>query len=157
MKMPSKCLPRVLRKSTRKREAEVVILRPGERIEPFDTCWGGGTKNAYWLVDLKTGKPTYPPVQTSHHGEPSPPIDVPAGSVCCVSGLFCGKSVQMKVYLHPDDCPTFLGIGVLEGAPVQAVTDYLIDINQDEDARRLADFANGRRFTPAGPQTVKCN
>jgi hypothetical protein len=86
--------------STRKREVRVVI---GERVSFHNTFWDGGSKNTYRAVQLESGA-------TANLITGSSPwtaiaegtsITLEPGIAIVEESVFCGKTMALRLYLHP--------------------------------------------------------
>lgn len=70
------------------------------------TYWDGGSRSTYHAINLATRKvgaaPQYAPPQFGGPRE-TPQVPLIPGAAIVETGVFCGKTATVKVYLHPAD------------------------------------------------------
>lgn len=85
---------------TRKRSVRVVI---GESVSFHNTFWDGGSKNTYRAVQLESGEAANlitgsSPWTALAEGKS---IKLEPGIAIVEESVFCGKTMDLRVYLHP--------------------------------------------------------
>lgn len=86
-------------------------LHVQESVSLSGTYWDGGSLSTYTAVDLATGRskgaPQYNPPQ---FGGPKvdPLVNIPEGVAIVETGVFCGKTANASVYLHPANAAKLL-------------------------------------------------
>lgn len=78
----------------------------------YDTNWGGGTRNTYAAVQMKTGKVgrlvAKAPWINTVEGQR---IDLPEDMVIVEHSIFCGKDMGIRFYVHESHRQSFLTAG----------------------------------------------
>lgn len=86
----------------RKRDLWISIT---ESVKPFGYWWDGGSRTEYWtLTDghlARLSVPNGPPQFTK--GVMAESVALRPGLQVVTTGVFCGKTATMRVYIHPDD------------------------------------------------------
>lgn len=87
---------------SRKRKA--ILARPTDKVTMSGTCWDGGSKSDYWIVDLKAMQARPLPAAGSpvQFGGPKtdPVIDLEPHQAVVCTGFFCGKPSTPTIYFH---------------------------------------------------------
>ena len=88
--------------STRKRDVRIVI---SESVSFFNTFWDGGSKNTYKAVQLENGSVANlitgsSPWTAVAEGTS---IKLEPGIAIVEESVFCGKTMALRVYLHPSN------------------------------------------------------
>lgn len=83
----------------------------GTDVRLSQTYWDGGTRFTYTAVNLDTCKvgaaPQYNPPQFGGPAQ-DPRVQIPRRACIVKTGVFCGKTAQASITMHPDDVTPFL-------------------------------------------------
>lgn len=88
--------------TTRKREVRVVI---GEWVSFHNTFWDGGSKNSYRAVKLDDGSVASLVTGSSPWTAVAEgtSVTLEPGIAIVEESVFCGKTMALRVYLHPSN------------------------------------------------------
>jgi hypothetical protein len=90
---------------------KTVSLVVTERFTLTDLNWSGGTRSIYTAIAIghnATFTPRLdhnPPWSNMYEGMT---VDLPENIIVARTGLFCGKTSQMTLFVHPNNMPNLL-------------------------------------------------